>query len=148
MEAEPDIGFTGLLAPHGDNRTAALAALRTRITYNDAVHRLTGYAPGLCREIARLWPQSSSASTQTRGSSTTRVEATNSRHRDQPGGRKALRIRDLTFPNTLKVDYAFPAPIESFFRRQYPGGIEVYAFREGVADPVNHLRQVMLARKD
>jgi hypothetical protein len=53
-----------------------------------------------------------------------------------------------SFPNTLKVDYIFPAPIDSFFRRQYPGGIEVYAFREGVADSVAHLRQVMLARRD
>jgi len=62
------------------------------------------------------------------------------------------KLRYLTgkinsFPNTLKVDYAFPAPIESFFRRQYPGGIELYAFREGVADPVSQLRQAMLSHR-
>jgi len=53
-----------------------------------------------------------------------------------------------SFPNTLKVDFAFPAPLESCFRRQYPGGIEIHAFREGVTDPVAQLRKVMLAAKD
>lgn len=63
------------------------------------------------------------------------------------------KLRFLTgkinsFPNTLKVDFTFPAPVDSFYRRQVPGGIDLYAFREGIADPVSHLRQVLLAQKD
>lgn len=60
------------------------------------------------------------------------------------------RLRFLTgkinsFPNSFKVDYNFPEPIGASYRRLYEGGIEIYAFKDGVLDSDVQLRKAMLA---
>lgn len=50
-----------------------------------------------------------------------------------------------SFPNSFKVDYRFPAPIGACYRRLYEGGIEIYAFKEGVLDTDVQLRKAMLS---
>jgi len=50
-----------------------------------------------------------------------------------------------SFPNSFKVDYRFPEPIGAWYRRLYEGGIEIYAFKEGVLDTDAHLRAAMVA---
>lgn len=50
-----------------------------------------------------------------------------------------------SFPNSFKVDYRFPKPIGASYRRLYEGGIEIYAFEDGVLDSDVQLRKAMLA---
>ena len=48
-----------------------------------------------------------------------------------------------SFPVSLRADAHFPAPIGAFFHRFDGDSVEVYAFREGTADPRAALRQAM-----
>ena len=51
-----------------------------------------------------------------------------------------------SFPVSFRADYYFPAAIGTSYRRLGSGGIDVYAFKEGVADPRTALRQAMESR--
>ena len=60
------------------------------------------------------------------------------------------KLRFLTgkvnsLPNSFKVDYRFAEPIGAWYRRLYEGGIEIYAFKEGVLDTDVQLRAAMIA---
>jgi ferredoxin len=50
-----------------------------------------------------------------------------------------------SFPNSFKVDYTFREPIGAWYRRLYEGGIEIYAFKDGVLDADVQLRNAMVA---
>ncbi|MFQ5599742.1 MAG: ferredoxin [Candidatus Krumholzibacteriia bacterium] len=50
-----------------------------------------------------------------------------------------------SFPISFKVDYRFLDPIGACYRRLYEGGIEIYAFKEGVMDTDAQLRKAMIA---
>lgn len=50
-----------------------------------------------------------------------------------------------SFPVSLRADAYFPAPIGTYFRRFDGAAVEVYAFRDGTADPRAALRDVLLS---
>jgi hypothetical protein len=51
-----------------------------------------------------------------------------------------------SFPNSIKVDHHFPAPISACFHRCEDHGIEIYAFAVGVEDPLAALRDAIRGR--
>ena len=53
-----------------------------------------------------------------------------------------------SFPVSFRADYYFPAAIGTSYRRLGSGGIDVYTFKEGVADPRAALRRAMESRAE